>query len=488
MNVLFASSEAHPFFTSGKLGDMTGSLVRALKRLNIDIRVILPLYKYMMSEWREKLKYVTNYIIPVGWRNQYCGLFELVINGVYYYFLDNEHYFKRPGFYGYYDDGERFAFFSRAVLETIRHIEFTPQIIQCNDWQTALIPVFLNLNYRQTDKFAHIKTIFTIHDIQYQGKYGPEIADWVLGIGRENYQLLEYDGIINYMKGAIESADVVSTVSPTYAKEILEPWYGCGLDSLLRERDYKLRGILNGIDTEEYNPATDKIISCQYDVTTFAEGKAQCKDSLRRFLNLEQEDIPLIGMVTRFMSHKGHDLLIHAADEILNSGMQLAIVGYGDNHYERFFKELAARHKGRCSVSFGFLPDIARNIYAGSDMFLMPSKYEPCGLAQMVALRYGSIPIARKTGGLKDTIAEGKNGFTFSAYSAAEMRDACFRAHSLFLDREKWNALILRAMECDNSWNSPAKNYAALYQQTLRTRASQTISSMVSNPRSPRIP
>ena len=429
MNVLFASSEAYPFFTSGKLGDMTGSLARALKRLSIDIRVILPLYKDMKSEWRKRLRYITNFTVPVGWRNQYCGLFELLINGVYYYFLDNEYYFKRSGFYGFYDDGERFAFFSRAILETIRHIDFTPQIIQCNDWQTALTPVFLNLNYREMQKFSHIKTIFTIHSIQYQGKYSPEIAEGVLGIEDENFNLVEYDGLVNYMKGAIESADMISTVSPTYAREILEPWFGCGMDSFLREREYKLHGILSGIDTDEYNPMKDMIIASQYDASSFKEGKNKCKGQLQRIFDLEQINVPLIGMVTHFVSHKGHDLLISAADDIINKGMQLVILGYGDSVYEQFFKELTARHRGKCSLRIGFLPDIARNVYAGSDMFLMPSRFESCGLAQMLALRYGSIPIVRATGGLRDTVKDGENGFVFSGYNADEMRDACFRAY-----------------------------------------------------------
>jgi starch synthase len=314
-----------------------------------------------------------------------------------------------------------------------------------------------------------MKTIFTIHSIQYQGKYGPEIAEGVLGIGRENFNLLEYDGIVNYMKGAIEAADMVSTVSPSYAREILEPWYGCGLDRFLRERDYKLIGILSGIDSDEYNPATDMIIAAHYDFDTFTEGKAKCKGQLQRLFNLEQKDVPLIGMATHFASHKGHDLLIPAADEIIKSGMQLAILGHGENGYAQFYSELAARHKGQCSVRFGFLPEIARNIYAGSDMFLMPSRTEPCGLAQMLALRYGSIPIVRETGGLRDTITDGDNGFVFSAYNADEMRDACFRARSFWQNRNEWEDLVRRAMKCDHSWAVPAKKYAALYQETLRT-------------------
>jgi starch synthase len=463
MNILFASSEAYPFFSSGKLGDMTGSLAAALKRLNIDIRVALPLYSGMKAEWREKLRYVTNFTVPVSWRNQYCGLFQLVRNGVVYYFLDNEYYFKRPGFYGFFDDGERFAFFARAILETVTHIDFAPDIIHCNDWQTALTPVYLNLMYRRQEKLAGTKTIFTIHSVQYQGKYGPEIVDNVLGIGHENFHLVEYDGVVNYMKGAVEAADIVSTVSPSYTREILDPWYGWGMDRFLRERDFKLRGILSGIDVDEYNPAADMEIAAQYDENSFEEGKARCKRSLREIFGLEQTGAPLVGMVTRFFSRKGPDLLVRAADEIIGSGMQLAVLGCGENGYERFFGELAARHGGQCAVRFGFLPDIARKVYAGSDMFLMPSKTEPCGLAQMLALRYGSIPIVRETGGLRDTITEGKNGFVFSAYSAGDMLSACSRAQETWRDKKAWNALVRRAMQCDHSWTIPAKKYAEMY-------------------------
>ena len=468
MNVLLAASEACPFFSSGKLGELTGSLAAALKQRNIDIRLMLPLYGELKAEWREQLRPLGSCTVPVSWRSQYCGILELRREGLICYFLDNEYYFKRPGFYGYYDDGERFAFFARAVLEALGHIDFAPDLIHCNDWQTALTPVYLNLHYRYHKKFSGIKTIFTIHDIQYQGRYGPEIADSVLGLGPEHFNLVEYDGIVNYMKGAIEAADMVSTVSPSYAKEILDPWYGCGMDRFLRERDFKLRGILSGIDTGEYNPATDMDISAQYDAGSFERGKSCCKEQLRKLFGLELNDRPLIGMVTRFVHHKGPDLLVRAADEIINSGMQLAILGHGESGYERFFGELAARHGGQCAVRYGFLPDVARKIYAGSDMFLMPSKSEPCGLAQMLALRYGSLPIVRETGGLRDTISEGENGFVFTAFSADEMRDACFRARETWRNRNAWAGMVRRAMKCDHGWTVPAQKYHDMYQETLQ--------------------
>jgi starch synthase len=469
MNILFASSEAYPFFTSGKLGDMIGSLALALRRREIDVRVILPLYGDMREEWQGQLRYVANFNVPVSWRNQYCGLFQLVRQGVTYYFLDNEYYFKRKGFYGFYDDGERFSFFSRAVLEAVTCLDPSPGIIHCNDWQTALIPVYLNLFYRHIGKYAPIKTIFTIHDIQYQGKYGPGILEGTLGIDHGHFHLVEYDGVVNYVKGAIESADIVSTVSPTYAEEILDPWYGCGLDSFLRLRKYKIRGILSGIDRDNYNPATDAYIAAQYDADSFETGKPVCKEGLRKLFGLTENDDPLIGMVIRFESHKGLDLLIHAADEILASGMQLAIIGYGGGFYERFFGELAARWSGQCAIRLGFLPELARQVYSGSDMFLMPSKFEPCGLAQMIALRYGSIPIVRETGGLKDTVTEGKegNGFSFVSYQADELRNACFRAREAWQDRKGWNALVRRAMLCDFGWDRPSKLYLEMYQKVI---------------------
>jgi starch synthase len=465
MNILFASSEAYPFFSSGKLGDMIGSLAAALQKRGISVRVILPLYGGMGHEWQPR--FVTSFSVPVSWRNQYCGLFELVRQGVIYYFLDNEYYFKRRGFYGFYDDGERFSFFSRAVLETIARLDYSPHIIHCNDWQTALIPVYLNLYYRHIEKYARIKTVFTIHDIQYQGKYGPEILEGTLGIGHDQFHLVEYDGIVNYVKGAIESADLVSAVSPNYAREIQDPWYGCGLDPFLRIREHKIRGILSGIDRDVYDPAGDIRIAAQYDAGNFEAGKRVCKEGLRSAFGLAEKNLPLIGMVIRFESHKGLDLLIHAADEILGGGMQLAIIGYGGGAYERFFGELAARWTGQCAVRFGFLPDLARQVYAGSDMFLMPSKFEPCGLAQMIALRYGSIPIVRQTGGLKDTISEGPegNGFTFTPYNADELRNACFRALKAYQNKKEWNTLVRRAMLCDYGWAEPSKQYLDLYHE-----------------------
>ena len=472
MNVLFCSSEATPFAASGGLGDVAGSLPRAIRNRKVACRVVLPLYGDMKEEFRAQLKYVTNFTVPVGWRNQYCGLFELTHNGVKYYFLDNEYYFKRGGLYGFYDDGERFAFFSRAILEMLFHLDFRPDIIHTNDWQTALVPVYLNLYYRHLTEYRNIKTVFTIHNIQYQGKYGLEMLEDTCAIGNQDAHLLEFDGCINFMKGAIECADKVTTVSPSYAGEILDPWYSHGLDGLLRQKQYKLCGILNGIDTKGYDPATDKSIAQNFSAANFAAGKAACKADLRKEFGLTENDAPVVAMVTRLVGHKGLDLVRAVAQDIINSGMQLVVLGNGESGYEAFFTDLAARNPGACGVKIGFIPALARKVYAGADMFLMPSKSEPCGLSQLVALRYGTIPIVRETGGLRDSIhdsADGVgNGFTFASYNAHDMLYACRRAHEGYANAEGWQQLVQRAMECDFSWGASAKTYVEMYQQVLQ--------------------
>ena len=337
MKILYAASEATPFAKSGGLADVAGSLPKALVKDGVDARVIMPLYGDL--KMRDKLEYVTNYSVPVGWRSQYCGLFKAEVNGVTYYFLDNEYYFKRRGLYGFYDDGERFAFFSRAVLETLFYIDFTPDIINCNDWQTALVPVYLNLYYRHLDKFNRIKTIFTIHNIAYQGKYGTDILEDTCGIGHRDQHIVEYDGCANFMKGAFETADKITTVSPTYAQEILDPWFSYGLDALLREKQYKLCGILNGIDMEANNPATDPKIPFNYDVTNFEEGKAKCKEALQDKFGLHKDGSPVFAMVSRMVGMKGFDLVQSVADGLVDRGIELVILGSGENQYETFFSD-----------------------------------------------------------------------------------------------------------------------------------------------------
>ena len=472
MNVLFCASEASPFAASGGLGDVAGSLPRAVRNRKVACRVVLPLYGDMKQEYRDQLKYLTNFTVPVGWRNQYCGVFELTYDGVKYYFLDNEYYFKRTGLYGFYDDGERFAFFSRAILEMLFHIDFKPDLIHCNDWQTALVPVYLNLYYRHLEEFWNIKTVFTIHNIQYQGKYGMDILQDVVSVDQKDAHILEYDGCANFMKGAIECADKITTVSPSYASEILDPWYSHGLDDLLRKKQYKLCGILNGIDVKSYNPATDPNLVENYSAADVEQHKPACKKELQTAFGLHEWPVPVVAMVTRLVGHKGVDLVRHVAQEIVNSGLQLVVLGSGAAEYESFFRDLAARNPGAVGVKIGFVPTLARKIYAGADMFLMPSKSEPCGLSQMVALRYGTIPIVRETGGLRDSIHDsggGKgNGFTFRNYNAHEMLNAVLRAKEGYENPEGWKVLIKRAMECDMSWSASAKQYVEMYEQVCQ--------------------
>lgn len=472
MKVLYAASEALPFIASGGLGDVAGSLPHALRKRLIGCRVVLPMYDTIKQELKDTMKFITHISVPVAWRRQYCGIFEAKHNGVIYYIIDNQYYFKRDTIYGHYDDAERFAFFSRAVLEIIPYIDFKPDIIHCNDWQTALTPVYYSAMYANSPGYENIKTIFTIHNIQYQGVYGKELLEDVLGIPADKASLLEYDGCINFMKGAIECADKVTTVSPSYADEILDPWYSHGLDSILNERRYKLRGILNGIDTVGYDPATDKCIKANFSSDDIS-GKKIDKEELQKEMGLPvKPGVPVIGMVTRLVSHKGLDLVKGILDELLaTSEMQLVVLGSGDYEYESYFRWIAEKYPDKVGLRIGFVPELARKIYAGADMFLMPSKSEPCGLSQMVALRYGTVPIVRETGGLRDSITDcgdGKgNGFTFKSYNAHDMLDAIRRALTLYYNGD-WNELVLRALNCDFSWGRSANAYIRLYKETLK--------------------
>ena len=472
MKVLYAASEALPFIASGGLGDVAGSLPHALRKRLIGCRVVLPMYDTIKQELKDTMKFITHISVPVAWRRQYCGIFEAKHNGVIYYLIDNQYYFKRDTIYGHYDDAERFAFFSRAVLEIIPYIDFKPDIIHCNDWQTALTPVYYSAMYANSPGYENIKTIFTIHNIQYQGVYGKELLEDVLGIPADKASLLEYDGCINFMKGAIECADKVTTVSPSYADEILDPWYSHGLDSILNERRYKLSGILNGIDTVGYNPATDKCIKANFSADDIS-GKKIDKEELQKEMGLPvKPGVPVIGMVTRLVSHKGLDLVKGILDELLaTSEMQLVVLGSGDYEYESYFRWIAEKYPDKVGLRIGFVPELARKIYAGADMFLMPSKSEPCGLSQMVALRYGTVPIVRETGGLRDSITDcgdGKgNGFTFKSYNAHDMLDAIRRALTLYYNGD-WNELVLHALNCDFSWGRSANAYIRLYKETLK--------------------
>ena len=471
MKVLFATSEAYPFAMSGGLADVSGALPKALRKRFIGCRVVMPLYASVSEEMRSKMTFICSITVPVAWRRQYCGIFEAHIDGVIYYLLDNQYYFNREGLYGHYDDAERFAFFSRAVLEIIPYIDFTPDIIHCNDWQTALIPVYLDTFYRFAEQYQNIKTVFTIHNIQYQGKYGYELTEDVLGIPKERESIIDYDGCLNFMKGAIQCSDKVTTVSRTYANEILDPYYSHGLDSILQEFGYKLTGIVNGIDCEVYNPQTDNLIYKGFTVDSIKD-KAYNKQMLQRELGLpERADAPLIGMVTRLVKHKGLDLVKCVFEELLKADLQFAILGSGEWEFESFFSEMAEKYPDKVKVVLGFKPQLAHRIYAGADIFLMPSQSEPCGLAQMVALRYGTIPIVRQTGGLNDTIIDSGdgegNGFTFKTYNAHDMQEAVWRAIAGYSDKVGWKTLKERAMKCDNSWKASAGEYIKLYKEVL---------------------
>ena len=468
MKILYAASEALPYIASGGLADVAGSLPRALNEAGHDCRVVMPLYSGIKWELRESLAYMTNFFVPVAWRNQYCGVFKGVRNGVTYYLLDNEYYFKRNGIYGHYDDAERFTFFSRAILEMLKHIDFKPDILNCNDWQTALVPVYYSIFYRGVPELSGIKTVFTIHNIQYQGKYGMELCSEILGLPNYSYNIVEYEGCVNFMKGAFETADKITTVSPTYASEILNPYFSHGLDPILWSKQYKLTGFLNGIDLDVYNPATDPALPENFSAES-PDGKAVCKTALLEEMGLPDGQEPVMGIVTRLVSHKGVDLIRRVFNEMVGLGYKFVILGSGERQYEDFFREMAWKYPDRVSVRIGFIPDLAHRIYAGADMFLMPSQSEPCGLAQMVSLRYGTIPIVRETGGLKDSIIDcgggDGNGFTFKTYNAHDMLDATVRARALYDNKEAWAGLVDHAFKEDFSWARSAELYLGLYRE-----------------------
>lgn len=472
MKILYAASEAYPFAASGGLADVAGSLPKAIRGKMQACRVVMPLYSDIKPELRAQMKYVTNLTVFLSWRALYCGVFEANYNGVVYYFLDNEYYFKRPGLYGYYDDGERFAFFSKAVLEMLHYIDYTPDIIHCNDWQTALVPVYLNVFYRGEKKFRDIKTVLTIHNIQYQGKYGLEMVQDVLGLPQSAIPIVEYDGDVNYMKGGIDQCNMITTVSKTYAQEILDPWFSHGLDRILKARQFKLTGILNGIDMDGYDPQSDPNIAAPFSAKDPSK-KAENKRALQEEMGLpQQEDVMVLGIVSRLVDHKGMDLVKYIGEEMLREPIQLVVLGSGEYLYESFFEEMKRRYPDKVGYTKGFIPPLARRIYAGADTFLMPSKSEPCGLAQMVALRYGTIPIVRATGGLKDSIqdlgGEGGNGFTFQSYNAHDMLGAVKRAlHLYYGDKEGWQKAVVNGMNCDFSWKKSAGEYVAMYRKIL---------------------
>lgn len=471
MRILFVASESDPFIKTGGLGDVIGALPVALKNLSNDVRVIIPNYRDIKDEIKVKLKYIDNFMVKVGWRNQYCGIFEYDYEGVKFYLLDNEYYFKRSGLYGYYDDGEKFAFFSRAVLEFLKHIEWTPDILHCNDWQAAMVPVLHKLEYIKEEKFKDIKTVLSIHNLFFKGMFSPQMLPELFGYDYEvfNNGSLEHNGAISFLKGGINYSDKILTVSKSYSDEIKTPEYGEGLDRLLRHREYLLEGIVNGIDYKEYNPITDKYIDFNYSLETI-DNKQSNKEVLQEKLSLTiNKDIPMIGLVSRLTHQKGCDLIVKMLDELLKEDVQVVILGTGDYIYEESFKSFSNKFKNKISVNITFSNELAHKIYAASDMFLMPSLFEPCGLGQLIALRYGSIPIVRETGGLKDTIIpyneydESGNGFSFRNYSSDELLMITRYALNIFKDKNRWNKIIKSAMETDSSWEKSAKEYMRIY-------------------------
>jgi len=467
MKVLFAASEVLPFIATGGLADVAGSLPKAMNSGDVDCRVVMPLYSQISDEYRTNMKYVTSFNVPVAWRQQYCGLFETVLDGVVCYFLDNEHYFHRDGIYGHYDDAERFAFFSRAVLEMMKHIKFKPNVIHSNDWHTALIPVFYNAFYVGSKGYKSIKNVFTIHNIEFQGKYGWDIYGDLLGLPETYKQVLKFDGIVNFMKGAIATADAVTAVSPSYAEELQYPYFSHGLDSVVKQYINKFSGILNGLDNVNYDPETDSSIFSNYSAEQ-PEAKAVNKAKLQELLGLALDESSLVvGMVGRLAKQKGLELLEYIFEEMMADHLQLIVLGKGDAHFESFFSGMQEKYPGKLAVRIGFNQQLARRIYAGSDLLLMPSEMEPCGLAQMIALRYGTIPLVRETGGLKDSITDCSNpegnGYTFKDFNAHDMLGALRRAEGAFVQKDYWKKLVLRAMKCDFSWNKSAAEYISLY-------------------------
>ena len=475
MQIVFASAECAPFVKTGGLGDVAGSLPAALVRAGAEVIVMVPKYATIKDEYKAQMEHFSDFYVSLGWRNEYCGLEKLEHDGVTYMFIDNERYFARDYPYGFFDDGERFAFFSKAITESLQHLPagFECDILHCNDWQTALAPVFLREFYQGLPLYDRVKTVFSIHNVAFQGQFSDTVMEDILGVAHipAAASQLRCDACsINYMLGALRYADAITTVSPTYANEIQTPEFGEGLDGVLRERSYALQGILNGIDVAGFDPATDKRIAANYTVED-RSGKAVCKSKLQEELGLEvRDDRPLLVMVTRLTRQKGMDLVMYALDRILAGGVQVAVLGTGDRDYEDGLRYFQDKYPGTMAARIEFDPALSQRMYAAADMFLMPSKFEPCGLSQIIAMRYGTLPIVRETGGLKDTVipyneftGEG-TGFSFSNFNGDEMGDAVFRAARLFWDnREAWDQLVTQAMSQDFSWTRSADKYLDLY-------------------------
>ena len=472
MKVCFIAAEAAPFVKVGGLGDVIGSLPKALRELGVDARVILPLYSSIDRE-RFGLKYKAYQFVDLGWRHSYCGIFETEVDGVPCYFVDNEQYFNRDSIYGQADDGERFAFFSKAALEILPALDFKPDVVNVNDWHTALSVIYLDvLKSREAEFYKDMKSVLSIHNIEFQGRFNPYEMGNLFGLENKYFDALIYNGDVNLLKGAIQLADRVNTVSETYAREILDPYFSYGLDKILTVEQGKLRGILNGIDVDKFNPKTDPMIPVNYDLKTF-EDKVQNKLAFQKEMDLEvNANIPLIGMVTRLTHQKGIDLILQASEEILKTGAQLVILGTGDAHYESALRSLEHYRHDRVRSILLFSNEMSAKIYAASDLFLMPSKTEPCGLSQLISMRYGTVPVVHRVGGLRDTVipftgVEG-NGFTFESFQAGDMMDAIYRAVTCFYQSpDEWKQIIKNNLQKDVSWEQSAKKYLDLYHKVV---------------------
>lgn len=469
MNILYAVSEAAPFSKTGGLGDVAGSLPKALCRAGEDCRVILPLYGSVDAKWRERMTFCFYTYVHLSWRIQYCGVYKLKYEGVTYYFLDNEFYFSRPKTYGEPDDGERFGFFSRAIIEVMPLLGWRPDVVSCNDWQTALVPIYLR--YEPAEYYQGIKSVFTIHNIEYQGRYIEWCLGDVFGLPRELYDfgIIRYENDINLMKGAIYKADYVTTVSPSYCRELQYPYFACGLENVVSDNSYKFSGILNGIDTLRFSPEHDEFIVAPFSADA-PDGKKECKKQLCRELGFdENDDGPIIACISRLVSHKGFDLVSTALDALISRGARVVILGTGDKGFESRFREAENFYKGRVSANIMYSEQRASLLYAGADMLLMPSKSEPCGLSQMIAMRYGTIPIVHSVGGLRDSVRpypqENSIGFSFEEYSAAALVGTADYALGIYNNRPEWQSLMRRAMTEDFGWERSAREYINVYKK-----------------------
>ncbi|OEH93138.1 starch synthase [Bacillus solimangrovi] len=471
MNILFVVSECVPFIKSGGLADVAGALPKQLKRLGHDVRVILPKYELIPSEYKNRMEFMSEFSVQVGWRKQYGGLMKLEHEGITYYFIDNEYYFKRSSLYGDYDDGERFAYFSHAVIKAIPYLEFNVEILHCHDWHTAIVNYLLNNQNHEHPSYESIRTVFTIHNLQFQGVFSKEMLNELLNLDEFHFteENLEHYGQINFMKGGIKASDLITTVSPTYRNEIQIPYYGEGLDGFLRAYQYKLKGIVNGIDADLYNPNDDASITQTYSSETIDQ-KVVNKISLQGEMGLPQsEEVPMVVMVSRLTQQKGLDLVVRIFHEMIQNDVQFVLLGTGEKRFEHFFQQMEVEYPNKVKTLIGFNESLAHKIYAAADLFLMPSKFEPCGLGQLIALRYGAIPIVRETGGLNDTVQSydehtgNGNGFSFMNYNAHDLLFTIERALQFYRKKDMWKQIVTHAMEQDYSWEKSAKEYDELY-------------------------